>query len=142
MADVRMASDAARRAAESLLRGTGGRVVYLRMPAPPSAPEIQDELGLGTPEFQDVELSPVVFRKARAQMSKDGAAWELDISAISVGEAIGATGAGDASALFAGAFGVLIDETLMEIESMSSSDIDGAPYVYRVVLRTPAAKAI
>ena len=142
MADVRLASDAARRVAESLLRGSGGRAVSLRVPAPVSEPTINEELGLASPEFQDIELSPVVFRKARAQGRSAGTFWELIISAISVGQVLGTVGDSDASALFAGAFGVLIDGTLMEIESMSASDMDGSPYVYRVVLRAPAAKEL
>ncbi len=142
MADLRIASDAARRAAECLLRGAGGRAVSLRIPALPSAPGVNEELGLGTPEFDDVELSPVVFRKAREQVRKDGARWELMVSAISVAGALGGTGVTDASELFAGASGVLVDGVLMEIETSSSSDMGGVPYVYRLVLRVPAAKAI
>ncbi len=75
MADLRMGSDAARRAAESLLRSTGGRAVSLRIPAPAATGGVDEQIGLGTPEFQDAELSPVVFRKARASMQKGGERW-------------------------------------------------------------------
>ncbi len=142
MADVRMRSDAARRAAESLLRGTGGRAVYLRLPAAAKASAVNEQLGLSTPQFQDAELAPVVFRKARPKAGKDGERWEPLVSAISVAGIVGLTGAADASDLFAGAFGVLVGERLMEIEAMSSSDMDGLPYVYRLMIREPAAKAI
>ena len=137
-----MASDAARRAAECLLRGTGGRRVALRIPAPASAPGVDDELGLATPEFQDVELSPAVFRKSRQQLRKDGARWELLVSAICVAGLLGGIGVTDASELFAGAAGVLVDGALLEIESASSSDMGGEPYVYRLLLRVPVAKTI
>lgn len=142
MADLRMAGDAARRAAESLLRSTGGEAVYLRVPTPASAGSVNEQIGLATPEFQDAELSPVVVRRARPQTGKDGIRWELLVSAISVSGILGSTGVTDASALFAGAFGVLVGGSLMEIEGMSSSDLDGSPYVYRVVLRAPAARSI
>ena len=141
MADVRMAGDAALRAAESLLRCAGGQAVFLRVPTAAGA-GVDEQLGLATPEFQDEELSPVVFRKARPQLAGDVPRWELLISAVSVNGLIGLTGMVDASALFAGAFGVVVGEDLMEIESMSTSEMDGAPYIYRVVLRAAAAKAI
>lgn len=137
-----MASDAARRAAETLLRSTGGRAVYLRLPAPGDGASVNEQIGLAVPEFQDAELSPVVFRRARAQMKTDGPRWELMVSAISVGGLLGTAGMTDASVLFAGAFGVLVGETLMEIESVTSSDMDGSPYVYRVVLRAPAVQRV
>lgn len=142
MADLRMASAAARRAAESLLRSTGGRAVYLRVPVPASASSVNEELGLATPEFQDAELSPVVFRKARPQAQKTGARWELMVSAICVERLVGDTRVSDAGELFASAFGVLVSETLMQIESVTSSDMEGSPYVYRILLRLPAARAI
>lgn len=135
-------ADAARRAAECLLQSTGGRSVILRMPAPAVALSVGEQLGLATPEFQDAELSPVVFRKLRPQTPKDGPRWELLISASAVDGVAGLTGAADGSAVFAGAAGVLIGESLMEIVSVSSSDIDGSPCVYHVVVRVPAAKAI
>jgi hypothetical protein len=137
-----MASDAARRAAEALLRSTGGRSVSLRIPAPAAAGSVSEQLGLATPEFQDVELSPVVFRKARPGAQKAGERWELMVSANAVDSVLGGTGATDASELFAGAAGVLVDDRLMEIELVSSSDMDGAPYVYRLVVRVPQAKTI
>ena len=137
-----MAGDAARRSAECLLRGVGGSAVTLRLPAPAAMPAITDELGLATPEFQDVELSPVVFRKARQQLREDGARWELMVSAIAVAGVLGGAGVTDASDLFSGAFGVLSDGVLLEIVSASSSDIGGEPCVYRLVLRVPLAETL
>ncbi len=152
MADLRMAGDAARRAAESLLRSAGGRAVYVRLAAPASPSDVKEQIGLGVPEFQDAELSPVVFRKARPGIKADGPRWELMVSAIAVGELVGARNAtlaigGDVSlagamALFANAAGVLVGESLMEIESVTSSDISGVPYVYRIVVKVPAADVI
>lgn len=142
MADVRVASEAARRAAESLLRSTGGRAVFLRVPAPASGSSVNEELGLATPEFQDAELSPVVFRKARPRSQKDGDRWELMVSAISVARIVGDTGVTDATKLFATAMGVLVGDSLMEVESMSSSDLGGSPYVYRIVLRVPMSETV
>ena len=142
MSSLGMNGDTARRAAECLLQSTGRLSVFLRIPAPAVASSVEEQLGLATPEFQDAELSPVVFRKLCPQLTKYGARWELMVSAIAVNRLVGLTGATDGNAAFAGAAGVLIGESLMEILSVSSSDVAGSPVVYRVVLGVPAAESI
>ncbi len=85
----------------------GGRSVLLRMPAPATAGDTTEQLGLAAPEFQDVELAPVVFRKARATTAEGKAAkWELMVSATAVNGMVGSLGYSAASVLFATAFGV------------------------------------
>src|ERR1700722_6147660 len=59
---------AAVRAADTLLRGVGGRRVLLRVPAPAIAGDDGEQLGVATPEFQDAPLWPVVLRRVRATM--------------------------------------------------------------------------
>jgi hypothetical protein len=148
MADLRNASIMAQRAADVLLSCAGGRSVMLRMPAPASAGDTTEQLGLAVPTFQDVELAPVMFRKARMAASAlsvtadKGARWELMISATAVQELTGSLGYSAASVLFAAAFGVLIDGVLMEVVSATASEVGGAPYVYRVVLQAPLALAV
>jgi hypothetical protein len=115
----------------------------LRVPAAASAGDAAEELGLAMPEFQDVELAPVVFRKARARVGKGTAArWELMISASAVNGVVGSLGYSAASVLFAGAFGVLVDDVLMTVESATGEELDGSPYVYRLVLRGPVSLAV
>jgi hypothetical protein len=140
MGELRDASIVAQRAADVLLRCGGGRTVLLRMPAPASTGDTTEQLGLAVPSFQDVALEPVVFRKARATMADGKAAKsELMISATAVNAVVGSLGYSAANVLFATAFGVLIDEVLMEIESATESEVGGATYVYRLVLRAPLA---
>jgi hypothetical protein len=140
MADLVSGSAAAVRAADVLLRGAGGRAVLLRIPAQASAGDVTEQLGLAVPEFQDVALSPVVFRKARVTTAVGEAAkWELMVSATAVLALVGSLGYSSASVLFATAFGVLIDSVLMEVVSATESELYGAPYVYRLVLRAPVA---
>ena len=106
----------------------------LRMPAPAVAGDVTEQLGLAVPEFQDVELAPVVFRKARATAAEGKAAkWELMVSATAVNAVVGSLGYSAASVLFATAFGVLVDGVLMEVVSATESEVGGAPYVYRLV---------
>jgi phage-related minor tail protein len=144
MADLVNGSAAAVRAADALLRCAGGRSVLLRMPAQASAGDTTEQLGLAVPEFQDVELAPVVFRKSREAASTETAPgkvarWELMVSATSVNGLVGSLGYSAASVLFDTAFGVLIDGVLMEIVSATGSDAFGTPYVYRLVLSAPVA---
>jgi hypothetical protein len=143
MADLVSGAAAAVRAADVLLRCAGGRSVLLRMPANASAGDMAEQLGLAVPEFQDVELAPVVFRKARQAASAlsvtvdKAARWELMVSATTVNALVGSLGYSAASVLFATAFGVLIDGALMEVISATESEVFGTPYVYRLVLRAP-----
>ena len=143
MADLVSNSGAAVRAAEALLRGVGGRSVLLRIPATASAGDVTEQLGLAVPEFQDVELAPVVFRSARASVAEGKAArWELLVSPVAVEALVGSLGYGAAEALFGAAFGVLIDGVLMTVESATAAEVGGAAYLYRVVLRAPAAQVV
>jgi hypothetical protein len=136
-------TDAAVRTADVLLRGVGGRRVKLRMPAPATAGDATEQLGLSIPAFQDAELGPVVFRKARATVTEGKAArWELMVSASAVEELVGSLAYSSASVLFATAFGVLVDEVLMEIESATESEASGKTYIYRLTLRSPLARMI
>jgi hypothetical protein len=137
MGELRDASIRALRAADVLLRCGGGRQVFLRLPAPASSGDTTEQLGLGVPVFQDVALEPVVFRKARATFAEGKAAMsELLVSATAVSAVVGYSAA---NVLFATAFGVLIDDVLMEIESASESELGGTTYVYRLLLRAPLA---
>jgi hypothetical protein len=148
MADLVSRGAAAVRAADVLLRCAGGRSVLLRMPANASAGDTTEQLGLAVPEFQDVELAPVVFRKARQAASAltvavdKAATWELMVSATAVQKVVGSLGYSAASVLFATTFGVLIDGVLMEVISATESELFGAPYVYRLVLRAPVSLVV
>jgi hypothetical protein len=144
MADLLSGSAAAVRAADVLLRGAGGRAVLLRMPVQASAGDETEQLGLAVPTFQDVEMAPVVFRKSRQAVTTQAAVgkvarWELMVSASAVDALVGSLWYSAASVLFATAFGVLIDGVLMTVESMTTSDAFGAPYVYRLVIDAPVA---
>ena len=143
MADLLKSSGAATRAADVLLRGVGGRSVILRMPAPASAGDVNEQLGRATPEFQDIELAPVVFRSARPKVAEAKAAQsELLVSGTAVHALSGSLGYGAAEALFGAAFGVLIDGVLMTVESVTAAEVNGTPYLYRLVLRAPIAQVV
>lgn len=143
MANVIAATGATARAADTLLRASGGRSVLLRMPAPASAGDIAEQLGLETPQFQDIELAPVVFRKSRARIEESRAArYELLVSATAVASLTGSMGYSAAAALFSTAFGILVDDVLLTIESVTESEANGKPYLYRLLLRAPLAEMV
>jgi hypothetical protein len=143
MSDLMCATGAAARVADVLLRAAGGRTVMLRMPAPAVPADITEQLGIAVPTFQDIPLAPVVYRKARATVAIGKASrWELLVSAIAVEALVGSLAYASASVLFAAAFGVLSDDSLLEIESATSEQVLGQPYVYRLVLRAQLAQMI
>ncbi len=137
MADLLSASGAAVRTADALLRATGGRVVLLRLPAPAVPSDPTEQLGLATPEFQDVELGPVALYEQGTNETR-----ELLVSASAVSGIVGSLGYSAANVLFAVAYGVLVDGVLMEVVSAAESEVGGAPYVYRLMLKAPAALAV
>jgi hypothetical protein len=129
------------RVADVLLRAMGGRCVKLRMPAPAVPADVTEQLGIAMPLFQDLTLTPAVFRKARAIVTlSNGAKWELIVSASAIENLLGSLAYASASLLFAQAFGVLVDDELLEIISATSEQVFGRPYVYRLVLCAPLAQ--
>ena len=138
MSDLVSATGAAARATDVLLRATGGRTVMLRMPAPAVPTDVNEQLGIATPAFQDIPLGPVVYRKARAMVAEGKAAkWEMLVSATVVENLVGSLTYASASVLFSAAYGVLSDDELLEIVSATQEQVFGQPYVYRLVLRAP-----
>jgi hypothetical protein len=138
MADLVRASGAAVRAADVLLRSGGGRSVLLRIPAPAFPGDPTEQLGLAVPTFQDLELAPVVLRAVKGEAAR----WELLVSATAVSGLVGSLAYSSASVLFGSAFGVVVDGLVMEIVSTSESEVGGVPYLYRLLLRAPAASTV
>jgi hypothetical protein len=136
MAELSMSTEAAVRAADTLLRKAGGRRVLLRLPAPAVGGDSTEQLGLDAPVFQDVELWPVVLLAG----NKD--ARTLLVSATAVEAVVGSLGYSAVSVLFAVAYGVLVDGLLMEVLSMTESEVGGGSYLYRLSLRVPATQTV
>ena len=67
MPNLSRSTEGARRAFDTLLRNAAARSVMLRIPAPAIAGDTAEQLGLATPQFQDVELTPVVFHNTAAK---------------------------------------------------------------------------
>jgi len=138
---VRNSTSAQQRAADALLRCLGGRTVLLRLPTNGVAGSDGEQLGQATPSYEDIPLSPAVFRRLRAEL-KDGAAnrYELLISASSIGVQLGLLQLSSTSQLFGMAYGIVVDGELMLIEAAAEAEAFGKPYLYRLILRGPESQ--
>jgi hypothetical protein len=132
MADIRHDGEGAVRAAETLLRATGGRVVLLRMPMAAAGGDDSEQLGLATPGFNDLVLAPCVFRKA-------GSRSELLVSAAAVQQIVGSQAFDSAAVLFKTAVGVVVGDVLLGIEGVVPVESMGVAVCYRVGLRAAVA---
>ncbi|HZL26812.1 MAG TPA: hypothetical protein VFC39_09800 [Acidobacteriaceae bacterium] len=131
MADLLRDGEAAVRVAETLLRGTGGRAVLLRLPTAAAGGDEAEQMGLAVPGFNDVELAPCVFRKV-------GSRSVLLASAAAVQKIVGSLAFDSAAVLFKVAAGVVVDGIVLEIESMAPVESFGVAVCYRVGLKAAA----
>ena len=129
--------------ADALLRTLGGRTVLLHIPSPAIQGDVGEQVGLGVPQFQDVELGPVVFRRLLAgRGDKTAATSELLVSAAAVERVVGSLSYDSAAVLFASAAGVLVDGSLLRVVSVTSAQAFGKVYLYRLGLVGADAVAV
>lgn len=140
---VRNSTAAQQRASDALLRCLGGRTVLLRLPVNVAAGTDADQLGQVTPVYEDIPLSPAVFRRLRPGMA-DGQVnrYEVLISASSVGAQLGLLQIASTDELFAMAAGVFVDKELMPIEAAAEAEAFGRPYLYRLIVRGPQSEML
>ena len=115
---------------DALLRAVGGRSVLLRMAAPAVSGADAEQLGLATPEFQDVELAPAAFHKANS-------ATKVVVSASAVGSVVGSLAYDSADVLFETAVGLVVDGVLYKIAASTASQAMGEAYCYVLTLVAP-----
>ncbi len=122
--------------ADSLLRAGGGMAISLLMAPATGDSSDAGQLGINSPNFQQLSLSPAIFRKVRATMQQDQMSqYELLISASAVQQQVSALQLTSADALFDTAAGVEISGALFLIEAHSVSESLGQVYLYRLLLR-------
>ena len=83
-----------------------------------------------------MELAPVVLFAGSKGMTV------LLVSASAVSGIVGSLGYSAADVLFAGAYGVLVDDALLEVVSVTEQEAGGVPYMYRLTLREPLTLGI
>jgi hypothetical protein len=129
MADLMQ--EGAMRRAETLLKTSGGRMVYLRMAGLAASGDDSEQLGLATPTFQDMPLRPVAFHKANNTN-------KLLVSANAVLAIVQSLAYDSVDVLFETAVGLLIDNVLYAITDSKASQVAGRPYCYWLTLQPPA----
>jgi len=130
MEDLLQSGDGVVRSADAVLRAVGGRKVWLRIASPAVAGNDAEQLGLATPEFQDIALGPATFHKANSVT-------KLVISASAIYAAVGSLGYDSADILFETAVGVLVCEVPYKITASVASQAMGVPYCYCLTLKPP-----
>jgi|SRR5277367_1143908 len=134
-------NDHAQRMANALLRANGGTTASILMPPATGDTTDAGQLGLNTPNFQSLPLSPAVFRRVRATISEgQPAKYELLISALAVQSAVSELQLSSADALFSMAAGVAVGGKLFLVESAAVSESMGSVYMYRLLLRESASE--
>jgi hypothetical protein len=122
--------------ADALLRAGGGMAVSLLMAPNPADSTDAGQLGIDAPNFQQLPLSPAIFRKIRIAMQEgQQPQYELLVSASAVQQQVGALQLTSADALFDTSAGVEINGAQYLIESRSISESLGQVYLYRLLLR-------
>ncbi len=119
-----------KRLADAVLHACGGTAVRLRLAAPAAGGDDAEQLGLATPGFQDVVLSPAVLRR-------NASTKQLLIAASAVLSVVGTLGYDSADVLFTTAVGVMLGDDLYDIESCVAMTAQGAPYAYLLTLQPP-----
>jgi hypothetical protein len=126
----------AQRVATALLRASGGTIACLQMPPLQGDSTNAAQIGLNAPGFLSLPLAPVVFRKARVSMQNgELPKYELLISADAVATEVTQFELSSAQALFSMASGIAVAGKLFLIEAVSTSESQGAVYLYRLLLQ-------
>jgi hypothetical protein len=122
--------------ADTLLRAAGGMAVSLLVAPATDDSSDAGQLGINAPNFQQLALSPAIFRKIRVAMQEGQLAqYELLLSATAVQQQVNALQLTSADALFDTTAGVEINGAQFLIESRSVSESLGQIYLYRLLLR-------
>jgi hypothetical protein len=124
-----MRAPAASRAAEALLRTLGGTSIYLRTPMAAAAGDA-GQLGIAGATTQDIALAPVVVRHSGSSATRR----ELLVPASALARACDIQDTAAAQEFFSAALGIVLRGTLLRVEAFAAEELDGAPYLYRVVV--------
>jgi hypothetical protein len=139
---VRNYSPIALRAADALLRSLGGFSVGLQMPAASAAGDAA-QLGITPQSYQQLPLSPAIFRKVRTVLREgEPQRFELMVSASAIEAQVGALQLASADALFALAAGIAVNGKLYLIEAVNAPVACGQAYLYRLQLREALPQGI
>ena len=124
----------ARAAATAATLTLGSLTALVRLPSPPLAATPAEELGLPSPEFHDLPLTPCVVR-LRADGSR-----ELLVSGPTLETALGVSDADGAKLTLAGAAFVQVGSDSLLLREVQPLAVHGRAYLYRLFLREAGAE--
>lgn len=124
----------ARTAATAATLALGRTSALVRLPSPPIAATPAEELGLPSPEFHDIALSPCVVR-----MRGDGSR-ELLVSAPTLETALGVGDADAAKLTLQNAAFVQVGNDSLLLREVQPLQVGGRAYLYRLFLREADAE--
>ena len=120
-----------RRLAEAVLWTNGGCQVDVRMPGLAVNGSDAEQLGLGTPEFQDVPVGPACWRKL-------GGTSTLLLGAACIAGLVGSREFSSAESLFQAAVGVVVEGVLYAINGCEPLMAGGVPCAYKLTVTGPS----
>ncbi len=121
----------AQRAAEAMLRSLGATRITVRV-AQPATDSIAIQLGLASPQFEDVTLYPVVVRST-AMAANETVKVEVLVSATAALAAATARGIDDVATWLLEGHGVLYRNKLLHIDSVVVDHFAGSEYLYHIL---------
>ncbi len=108
-----------------------GMTVLLRLPGMASSGDDAEQLGLGTPVFQDVPVGPAVWRKVGVDSA-------LLLGASAVAALVGSGGYVSAKEMFESAAGVVVEGVMYTIAASAAIAAGDGPCGYRLTVVAPA----
>jgi hypothetical protein len=122
------------RTADAMLRALGSDEVVMVFPLAGMPNDPSAQLGLVDPGVQQIPFSPVVVRSLTTSGTGPRRRLEVLISSSAVAAQLAPLNVASADALFDGALGLMYDNELLHIESVTPEYFGGIAYLYRVVV--------
>jgi hypothetical protein len=122
------------RAADAMLRALGSDEAVMVFPLVGMPNDPSAQLGLVDPGVQQIPFSPVVVRSLTTSGTGPRRRLEVLISSSAVAAQLAPLNVASAEALFDGALGLMYDNELLHIESVTPEYFGGIAYLYRVVV--------
>jgi hypothetical protein len=119
------------RFASTCLWTNGGFDVVLQLPGLAVSGSDAEQMGLATPQFQDVPVGPAVWRKVGANRA-------LLLGSAGVAALMGSQGFASAESLFETAVGVVVAGVFYLITDCEPLLAAGEPCAYRLAVQAPA----
>jgi hypothetical protein len=136
-------TEVGRRLADAVLRATGASAATLMICVQGGDSSDGAQLGLATPEFQQLTIGPALFRRTRATMfGGTPSRYELLVSASAVEAQVSTLELSSAAALFSMVNRLRFGGADFVIESWSSSVNYGEAFLYRLLLRSASAESV